>query len=130
MGNRFSKNERLYGLKKIEKLYNEGEALMAYPFRLVLLNTDENAETEAVRVMMSVSKKRFKRAVDRNRIKRLMREAYRLNKQELKEYATASDLHIYIAFQYIAKEILPFHEVEEKMKKALHKLISHLDKKG
>lgn len=123
MKNTFPKKERLFGAKRIERLYKVGKAFVAYPFRVVfLLVLDEN-ETIPARVMVSVSKKKFKKAVDRNRIKRLMREAYRLNKSELVCFAIENNLKIHISFQYISDEILDFDEVNLKTQKALNKLI-------
>lgn len=120
----FPKRERLYGLKTVEKLYTEGDAFVAFPFRIVCLNNDEIGETEPVRVMVSVAKKRYKHAVDRNRIKRLIREAYRLNKAMICDFAADNELHLHLAFQYISNEIMPFDEMDARMKKALNKLMN------
>lgn len=121
--NTFPKKEHLYGDKVIENLHMTGAAFLTYPFRVVFLDVSESKEQIPVRVMMSVSKKKFKKAVDRNRIKRLMREAYRLNKGELADFASDNDLKIHVAFQFIGNEILSFSEVNSKMQKALDKLI-------
>lgn len=123
MKNTFPKIERLYGVKRIERLHNQGKAFIAYPFRVVFLLTDDENEMMPARVMVSVSKKKFKKAVDRNRVKRLMREVYRLNKGVLVEFAKENQLKIYVSFQYVADEILAFQEMNWKMQKALDKLI-------
>lgn len=96
---------------------------MAYPFRIVYLPVDENPEKMRVRVMVSVSKKKFKKAVDRNRVKRLMREAYRQNKTEIWNFATEQNLYLHIALQYVPTEILSFSEMGSRMKRAIEKLI-------
>jgi ribonuclease P protein component len=72
--------------------------------------------------MVSVPKKRFKHAVKRNRLKRLMREAYRLNKQILIEKLNEKELQIKIAFNYVSEEEMNFALIEKKMIEALHKL--------
>lgn len=77
-----SKQERLSSLKEIEILFKEGHSLTKYPFRLVWRQAP-SIDDIPVKVMFSVSKKKFPRAVDRNRIKRLMREAYRHLKPDL-----------------------------------------------
>ncbi len=123
---RFPKSERLYGLKTIEKLYREGKAFIAYPFRVVYLIVEEDKENVPVRVMVSAPKKRFKRAVDRNRIKRLMREAYRLNKSGLYDFALGENLKLHVSLQYIANEILPWRDMELRMQKALGKFMKIL----
>ena len=81
--NTFPKKEHLYGEKVIENLHTTGSSFLVYPLRVVYLNVSQPDEQIPVRVMIGVSKKKFKKAVDRNRAKRLMREAYRLNKSSL-----------------------------------------------
>ena len=79
-----SKPERLSSLKAIEKLFKEGKSLAKFPVRLVWVEQSEPEKQEfPIQVMFSASKKKFSRAVDRNRIKSLMREGYRLAKPEL-----------------------------------------------
>ncbi len=123
MKNSFPKIEHLYGVKRIERLHMQGKAFISYPLRVVFLLVDDENEKVPVRVMVSVSKKKFKNAVDRNRVKRLMREVYRLNKSELIRFAVENNLKIHVSFQYIAEEILTFQEINLKMQKALDKLV-------
>ncbi len=75
----FSYEEKLKSKKLIEQLFLEGQSVSAYPMRLVYLQTSFNDNT-IVKTGVSVSKRNFKKAVDRNRIKRLLRESYRLHK--------------------------------------------------
>ena len=80
-------------------------------------------------IVFSVSKKRFKRAVDRNVIKRRMREAYRLNKQQqLYDALLATDKRIVFSIGYIGKEIAPYELIEKKMLKLLTQLNAELAK--
>ena len=98
---------------------------MAYPLRVVYI-VQPKTDDEAVSVMVSVPKKRFKRAVKRNRIKRLMREAYRLNKQLLTESILEKGMQIHIAFNYVSNDELDFATIEKKMNQALNKLVESL----
>lgn len=119
--NSFSKAEHLYGDKKLNNLFSQGQAFIVYPLRVMYLLLSEE-ENMPVRVVVSVSKKRFKHAVKRNRIKRLMRESYRLNKHELVESLASKNKQVYISFQYVADEVLSFRYIEARMKLALSKM--------
>lgn len=129
MKNTFPKKEHLYGVKSIERLHTQGNAFVSHPFRIVFLLVNDEKETVPVRAMVSVSKKKFKKAVDRNRVKRLMREVYRLNKSQLIGFADEKKLKIHLSFQYISDEILPFEELFHKMQKAQDKLIKTVTEK-
>lgn len=74
----YSSKDKLKSKKTIERLFQEGDSVSVYPLRLVFLET--SFDDVQIKTAISVSKKHFKTAVQRNRIKRLMREAYRLNK--------------------------------------------------
>ncbi|NDP19619.1 MAG: ribonuclease P protein component [Paludibacter sp.] len=124
--NSFPKSEHLCGEKRITRLFTQGKAFIAYPLRVIYL-IESKKDAEAASVMVSVPKKRFKRAVKRNRLKRLMREAYRLNKQMLIEKLNEKELQIQIAFNYVSDDELDFATVEKKMKLALQKIIDIIE---
>ena len=124
--NTFPKTEHLFGEKVIENLFKNGQSFITYPYRVVFLDVSHSVEELPLRVMMSVSKKKFKKAVTRNRIKRLMREVYRLNKTELVNFASDEKIKIHVAFQYVADEILSFDEMNNKMIKLTDKLKRNL----
>ena len=123
--NSFPKSEHLCGDKRIGQLFTQGDAFIAYPLRVVYLIAPKK-DVESASVMVSVPKKRFKRAVKRNRLKRLMREAYRLNKQPLVALLKENDLQLHIAFNYVSDDELDFVAVDKKMKVALQRLIDKI----
>lgn len=107
----FNKSEKLKSKILIDKLFKEGKSVSAFPLRLVYIGMDQN-DSLLSRTGVSVSKRNFKRAVDRNRIKRLMREAYRLHKPEyLSNILTP---HAFMIL-YIGKQMPTLQELEKKM---------------
>jgi len=107
----YPKNEKLKSQKTIDLLFSQGKSVSKYPLRLVYVeNTDEN-NSEKVLMGVSVSKKYFKKAVDRNYFKRVLRECYRLNQNVLKENLEKSYAFM---FFYQTKEKLSYQEIEEK----------------
>ena len=120
----FKKEERLCSKKIIDRLFSEGQSFLAYPLKIVFLPTALNT-TFPVQAGFTVSKKSFKRAVKRNRIKRLMREAYRLHKHEL--YRQLNDRQLAVFFIFIGKELPAYSSVEAGIKKAFDKLIKQLE---
>lgn len=114
-----SKEERLSWKRYIDQLFAEGQSFIAFPLRVVYLPVEE--ETLApVSIMVSVPKKKFKRAVKRNHIKRQVREAYRVRKYDLIDPLNEKNKRMLIAFLYIDKEIHPFASIEKAVNKALN----------
>ncbi|MBL7697206.1 MAG: ribonuclease P protein component [Chitinophagaceae bacterium] len=109
------KNERLKSRKLIGQLFSEGKSIAVYPLRLLY---SVNPAPDSPQAGFTVSSKNFKRAVDRNRIKRLMREAYRLNKNELKKDGAALTLF----FIYTGKDIIDFESMCTKIQELFKKL--------
>jgi ribonuclease P protein component len=117
----FRKEERLNKEKLIKELFEKGSSFYLFPFKVFSRpNPDEKVSTH--QVLVSVSKKIFKKAVDRNLIKRRMRESYRLNKNLLPDSPK-----LLIAYIYNAKEILTFAQIQERLIKTL-KRFDHVEK--
>lgn len=112
------KDERIHSKKEIEQLFSEGESFIAFPLRVVYL-LKKTDESYPVSMLVNISKKKFKQAVKRNRLKRLIRESYRLNKNELVQLLDFSPYSMIISFLYVGQEIKNYQEVEKGMKKAL-----------
>ena len=93
----FTKEERVTGKRRIETLFAQGNSFMAYPFRVIYLERVPYPLTLAS-ILITVPKKRVRSAVQRNRVKRLAREAYRFNKHILTPIALREDKGIDIAF--------------------------------
>jgi ribonuclease P protein component len=112
----FRKRERLKKELWIQELFQKGSSFHLYPFR-VLAHPHPAAEGPAHQLLVSVSARNFKKAPDRNRVKRRVREAYRLNKHLL-----PAEPKWLIAYIYTAKEILPSAIIHEKMAATLAKI--------
>ena len=115
----FPKQERLSWKRHIDLLFANGRSFVAFPLRVIYLPVEEDALPAPASVLISVPKKKFKRAVKRNLIKRRMREAYRIHKQELFDALAKNRQRMLVAFLYLDKEILPFSDIEKAMQKAL-----------
>ncbi len=116
------KAERLKSKKLIERLYTEGKSIKVYPLKMVYLQT-EHTSTYPSQAGVSVPKRNFKRAVDRNRIKRLLRETYRKNKFTV--YDNINKPYVFM-ISYLAKEELPYVQIEQKMSKLLQVFIKEI----
>ena len=117
----FKKSERLTSRKIIDQIFAEGSTLKKYPIILKYLAV-EFRDKEPLKVVMSVPKRRIRNAVDRNRIKRLMREAYRQNRVAFKEKIIAEEKSLALFFIYNGKENPEFAVIEEKIKLILKEM--------
>lgn len=115
MNSGLHKNERLHSKKLIKELFDKGSSFFLYPFKVMVFEINFDIP-ETYQVLFSVSKKKLKKAVDRNLIKRRMREAYRLNKQILGEMTEGKKI---IGLIYVSSEIVTFQVIETKIKKIL-----------
>lgn len=121
----FPKQERLSWKRHIDLLFANGRSFVAFPLRVIYLPVEEDALPAPASVLISVPKKKFKRAVKRNLIKRRMREAYRIHKHDLFDALANNRQRMLVAFLYLDKEILPFSEIEKAMQKTLDILRNH-----
>ncbi len=122
----FGKNNRVTGRERVERLFTEGKAFMAFPFRVSYLLCER--DSQEVGILVSIPKKRLRRAVDRNRMKRLAREAYRLNKNLLQLELLSQGYGLDIALVYVKNEPADYTEVEKAVKKALSNLNNRLER--
>ncbi len=123
-----SKEERICSRTLIESLFNGGGsyALSAYPLRVVYKLEEQHAEQRAkVQIMVSVSKKHFKHAVKRNRVKRQVREAYRKNKSIIVEKVPSGSL-LLMAFIWLADNLYDTQEVEQRISALLMRIKERL----
>ena len=116
----FKKEERLCSKKLLDKLFHNGSSFLLYPFRITWLVTDQLPAEVPVQVVISVSKRKFRRAVDRNLLKRRMREIYRQNKAEM--VYSRLDKPMLLAISYIGNDISEYRFMEKKLKLGLDKL--------
>jgi ribonuclease P protein component len=113
--NTFCREERLRSRKAIESLIKGGKTYFSYPFRITWKIT-EYPQGYPMQIAFAVPKKRFKQAVKRNRIKRLLREAHRLNKSTIYEFLTEKNINLNVLVVYIGEDILPYHDMDKKMR--------------
>ena len=124
------KEERLKSRKQIEQLFDKGKSIVITPFRIYFL-IDEmlNAQRSMLNVQfgVGVSARNFKKAVDRNRIKRLTREAWRLQKNEIAKKTKEAQRQLNVFFIYTGKELPDFTTVKDKVAIVLKKLADKID---
>lgn len=123
--NRLTRDERLRGEIRVNNLFLSGESFIAYPYRVVY-TVSEAARPAPTALLVSIPKKRFKRAVKRNRLRRCTKEAFRLNKTILNTPLLAAGKSIDMALIYLDKEMQPYTLLEKRMKELLQKLAARI----
>jgi len=110
----FRKEERMVSRALIETLFSGSRSMMAFPVRMVFMTQERTVGAEPLQLLISVPKKFFKHAVDRNRVKRQLREAFRHHKQQL------------YAFVWLSKQHQPSVKVDERVRGLLQRLVEKL----
>ena len=112
----FRKRERMVSLRLIDELFGGGHSrsVAAFPLRAVFMSRQRDAHDEPLQMLVSVPKKHFHHAVDRNHVKRQVREAWRLHKQLLVE-AIAPDKQLLVAFVWLSDSLMSTPDVEERV---------------
>lgn len=120
--NTFQKSERLYLRNEIKELFLSRKGFSNYPFKIIYQVVEKESDSP-VQILISIPKRLFKHAVDRNLLKRRTREAFRKNKHILYEYLEKKNLKLNISFIYISKEIANYSTIENKIILTLQRLI-------
>lgn len=126
MKNTLGKQERLKSKKLIEKLYTEGNSVKTFPLRMMFVQTAHTSDFPC-QVGVSVAKRNFKKAPDRNRLKRLMRETYRLQKEIV--YNNLEEPYVFM-ISYIGREEIKYEELYPKMEKLLMLFVEKVKNKA
>lgn len=123
----FRKNEKLTSEKEIDQLFLKGRSSFLYPIKSIYLITE--GDVPICKVLVTVSKKNLKNASDRNLIKRRLREAYRLNSQQLKTKIVEKNVCVSLAFIYSSSKIIPYENIELLVIKHLSNLVEKIEKR-
>ena len=123
----FHKSERLCSKRVIDTLFTAGnKAMSAFPIRVVFMLLPAEEKMPPASILVSVSKRHFKRAVRRNRAKRLIREAYRKNKYLITDILKAQNQRIAIAFLWLSDRLYSAAEVERRVNHLLIRISEHI----
>ena len=117
------KYERICKENDIKMLFDRGVGISVYPYRVVFMFRHDESRPVTVRVLVSVSKKRFHHAVNRNHVKRLVREAWRRNKAPLYEICEKDNISVDVALVYTATVIHSYEEMLKKTQKAVQEIL-------
>lgn len=118
----FHRKERLKSRKTIGKLFQEGHSFISYPIRFVWVKMETPLSDFPIQMALTVPKRAFPKAVDRNRLRRRIREAYRLHKHSLYQTLEEHDNQYGLMLIYINRSPMGFHDIEKGVKKGLNKL--------
>ncbi len=120
----YRKQDKLKSRKAIAQLFSSGKSFSNFPFKVIWLPENDKA---ILQTGIGVSSRYFKKATDRNRIKRLMREAYRLQKVVLQQHLQEKELRLSIFILYVGRELPEYNQVYEKTGIILKRLIKFCD---
>lgn len=121
----FRKSSRMKSVKQISALFKSRSSGFAHPVKC-LFKIDTQGEVGKAQLLITVPKRNFKSAVKRNKIKRLIRESYRLQRPALEHFLSENNLSMDIAFIYVGKEIINFHKLDSAIQRLLH----HVERKA
>lgn len=122
----FRKSERLCSQKLIEELYQTGNRFTVFPITVYWKVIEPTLIGPPVQVLIVAPKRRLRHAVDRNRVKRLMRESYRTQKQRLYDTLKSRNQKLTISLSYSHTDIYEYHSIEKKVEKVIDKLIAQI----
>jgi ribonuclease P protein component len=122
----FKKKERLCNYNSIDKLFAEGHSFFVYPLKFIWMHIETGSNSPA-ELLISVPKRNFKRAVDRNLIKRQIREAYRHQKSILYNYLEIKDRKCALAIVFTGKNKVPYDQLEGIINLSLQRLIKEYE---
>ncbi|MHC1703388.1 MAG: ribonuclease P protein component [Tenuifilaceae bacterium] len=120
------KSNRLNSEKEIEELFSDGKSHFIYPIKLVYARTE--TQDSDYKVLVSVSKRNIKSAVFRNVIKRRLKEAFRLNSENLQNSLSKKGVRINLAFIYVSSKLISYNEIEELVIKQIQYLTNVIDR--
>ena len=120
----FRKADKLKSRKTIDELFSKGNSFSNFPFKVIWLPKNKEA---VLQLAVGVSSRNFKKATERNRIKRLMREAYRLQKEKLQLHLQQKDQQLSVFILYVGKELPEYEVVFEKIGTIINRLIKFAD---
>lgn len=123
--NSYAKAEKLKSRKALNALFTGGKSFAVFPVKVFWMPAEHNSD-QPIQAGVGVSARHFKKAVDRNRIKRLLRECYRLNKHGLLATLDAKEKKVVVFFLYVGKELPDYTLLNEKMQQALTKFEEQL----
>jgi ribonuclease P protein component len=121
----YNKTEKLKSRKQMEMIFAKGKSFLVFPVKVFYMQVEGEMDAP-IKVGVGASSKVFKKAVDRNRVKRLLREAYRLNKIPLHEFVQANNKQVAVFMLYIDKTLPQMPQLQTKMPLVIDKLINSI----
>lgn len=121
----FKKRERLVSRRLIDTLFAGSHSMAAFPLRAIYIYKERASHDAPVQLLVSVPKKRFHHAVDRNRVKRQLREAYRHHKNLLTQ-ALPADRQLLLAFVWLSDRHMPSNEIDKRVVSLMQRIAEKL----